>query len=119
MGKPWENQRIMEMYPLVSNMAGWKIPELNGGFNRKITNKNGSFSSQPCLITGEYVHMKALRCPPMTKEPQQLVLDYEPGPPWPSKGAKHGNSQNMTHIKTSLNNGDQLAGKLQPHAHPQ
>ena len=25
-------------------MAGWKIPELNGGFNRKITYKYGPFS---------------------------------------------------------------------------
>ena len=24
---------------VISHMAGWKIPELNGGFNRKITYK--------------------------------------------------------------------------------
>ena len=37
-----------------SNMAGWKIPELNGGVIRKITDFNGLFSSTPCLITGGY-----------------------------------------------------------------
>ena len=40
-------------YPLVSsNMGSWKIPELNGGFNRKITDFYGPFSGLPCLITG-------------------------------------------------------------------
>ena len=46
-------------YSMVSsNMAGWKTPELNGGFYiaRKITTINGPFSSTPCLITGGYHH---------------------------------------------------------------
>ena len=35
------------------NMSGWKISELNGGFNRKITVFYGPFSSKPCLMTPE------------------------------------------------------------------
>ena len=31
--------------PGMQEMAGWKIPELNGGFNRNITYRNGPFSS--------------------------------------------------------------------------
>ena len=37
------------MHPLVSStMAGWKIPELNGGFNRNITYKWSIF--QPAMF---------------------------------------------------------------------
>ena len=32
---------------------GWKMPELNEGLNRKITDLNGPFSSKPCLMTPE------------------------------------------------------------------
>ena len=40
-----------KVYPLVSsNMASWKIPELNGGFNGKITDIDGPCSRTPCLI---------------------------------------------------------------------
>ena len=39
-------------YPLVSpNMAGWKIPELNGDFSKTYHSKMVLFSL-PCLITG-------------------------------------------------------------------
>ena len=35
-------------------MAGWKIPELNGGFMKGKSLINGPFSSTPGLITGGY-----------------------------------------------------------------
>ena len=45
-GKPWENDRkmvvewdLMGFTLCYSNMAGWKIPELNGGVYRKSTDK--------------------------------------------------------------------------------
>ena len=44
-GGPQVQDRREKGYPLVSsNMAGWKIPELNGSFNRKITYISGPFS---------------------------------------------------------------------------
>ena len=51
---------VIPWYPLVSsNMASWKIPELNGDFNGKITDQliNGLFSSTPCLMTPEGTHL--------------------------------------------------------------
>ena len=35
-------------------MVGWKIPELNGGFQLWKSLRSGPFSSTPCLITGGY-----------------------------------------------------------------
>ena len=56
--------------PLVSsNVACWKIPELNGGFSRKI-------ASKPCLITGGYV-LRTFKCFPNTKSIYTLERHQE------------------------------------------
>ena len=48
-----------DMYPLVSsNTAGWKIPELNGGFNRKITDR--WFIFQPAMFDYRKVPQQCL-----------------------------------------------------------
>ena len=48
-------------YPLVSsNVASWEIHERTWGFNRKITELNSLFSSQPCWITGGSYMIKGL-----------------------------------------------------------
>ena len=58
LGYEWQNAE----YPLVSsNMASWKIPELNGGFNGKITYKN-MVMFEPAMFddTEGYMTMKRL-----------------------------------------------------------
>ena len=62
-------RHIHEPFSIATLKHSWKIPELNGGFDRKITYFYGPFPSKPCLIPGTQLPLCGLQQSPNPQSP--------------------------------------------------